>query len=157
MDINKKTLDDLRDYTDKRYIITLCQLEIKLYQARIDKMSSKSQRYFNSTPLRNAFARLMVYSKYVNSFYTITEIVKELRSNRQSISSMVDECKKEGWISVEKIKNTVRCTATDEMLNGFMDYVIWRKKIAKEHSVSISLLDYENIISNDFTNFDKKM
>ena len=122
----------------------MCQLEIKLYQARIDRMTSKSQRYFNSTPLRNAFARMMVYSKYVNSFYTISEIVKELRTNRQSVSTMVDECSKEGWIFVKKEKNKLYC-------------VKWRKKIASDHAVSISLLDYEYLMSNNFTLFNKNL
>ena len=126
----KETIDEVKDYLEKRYILTMCQLEIKLYQARIDGMTSKSQRYFNSTPLRNAFARMMVYSKYVNSFYTISEIVKELRTNRQSVSTMVDECSKEGWIFIKKEKNKLYCTATQDMLDGFHDYVKWRKKIA---------------------------
>ena len=44
---------------------------------------------------------LLIY--WINKTYTITEIVNNLRSNRQSISTMVDECKKEGWIIVTKI------------------------------------------------------
>ena len=47
----KETIDEVKEYLEKRYILTMCQLEIKLYQARIDGMKSKSQRYFNSTPL----------------------------------------------------------------------------------------------------------
>ena len=153
----KETIDEVKEYLEKRYILTMCQLEIKLYQARIDGMKSKSQRYFNSTPLRNAFARMMVYSKYVNSFYTISEIVRELRTNRQSVSTMVDECSKEGWIFVKKEKNKLYCTATKDMLDGFHDYVKWRKKIAADHAVSISLLDYEYLLSNNFTLFSKDM
>ena len=152
----KETIDEVKEYLEKRYILTMCQLEIKLYQARIDGMKSKSQRYFNSTPLRNAFARMMVYSKYVNSFYTISEIVRELRTNRQSVSTMVDECSKEGWIFVKKEKNKLYC-ATQDMLDGFHDYVKWRKKIAADHAVSISLLDYEYLLSNNFTLFNKDM
>ena len=55
----KETIDEVKEYLEKRYILTMCQLEIKLYQARIDGMTSKSQRYFNSTPLSNTNTSLL--------------------------------------------------------------------------------------------------
>ena len=40
--------------------------EIKIYQARVDRVNTRMQRYFNSTPLRNIFARICNYAFTVN-------------------------------------------------------------------------------------------
>ena len=87
-------LENFENYFFRRTLKSLCTYELKIYQGRIDRLDTKMQRYFNSTPIRNAFASLMVIGECNNKSYTITEIVNNLRSNRQSISTMVDECKK---------------------------------------------------------------
>ena len=52
----------LKELIDNEMNKVLCDLEIKIYQARQDRMQTKIQRYFNSTPLRNVFARICVYA-----------------------------------------------------------------------------------------------
>ena len=42
----------------KELVKTLSLHEIKIYQARIDRTNIRIHRYFNSTPLRNSFARI---------------------------------------------------------------------------------------------------
>ena len=68
----------------------LAKIEMEIFKARQTRMLNRTQRYFNSTPLRNAFARWMVNAFYENQFYTITHLVKEMHTNRQTISNMIN-------------------------------------------------------------------
>ena len=122
----------LKKLIDNEMNKVLCDLEIKIYQARQDRMKTKIQRYFNSTPLRNVFARMCVYAKCVNQFYTISEIAYELRATRQSVSQMVDECGEEGWIKVERSPNRVGIQASQTLYDGMLDYTNERKRLAKD-------------------------
>ena len=47
------------DKIDKEFAIQTADFEISLYVFRKTRMDTKIQRYFNSTPLRNVFARLI--------------------------------------------------------------------------------------------------
>ena len=144
-------LDDLDNFINNRILQSLCEYELKIYQGRIDRMNTKEQRYFNSTPIRNAFASLMVAAACSNKFYTITEIVNILRSNRQSISTMVDECKKEGWINVSKIGNKLQCNASQILIKSFHDYIHFSMRISKEYYQNLEMLKIKNSISNEFS------
>ena len=89
------------------YRKSLIKVDMEIFQARQTRMNSKIQRYFNSTPLRNSFARWMVNAFYENQFYTITHLVNEMHANRQTISNMINECEIEGFILVERRGKTV--------------------------------------------------
>lgn len=117
---------------EKEMVMSLCDLELKIYQTRQDRMKTKLQRYFNSTPLRNVFSRICVYAKCVNEFYTISQIVYELRATRQSVSQMVDECEKEGWVIVNRNPNRVGIQASQELYHAMLDYTNERKRLAKD-------------------------
>ena len=122
----------LKQLIQNEMVKVLCDLEVKIYQARQDRIQTKIQRYFNSTPLRNVFSRICVYAKCVNQFYTISEIAYELRATRQSISQMVDECEEEGWIIVERSPNRVGIQASQILYEAQLDYTNHRKEIAKD-------------------------
>ena len=64
---------------------------------------------------------------------------------------MVDECKKEGWIIVTKIGNKVQCKASEDLIEGFVDYVIFSKEISKDYFNSLELLKIKNIMSNELS------
>ena len=144
-------LENFENYFYRRTLKSLCSYELKIYQARIDRLDTKMQRYFNSTPIRNAFASLMVIGACNNQSFTITEIVNNLRSNRQSISTMVDECKKEGWIIVTKNGNKVQCNASDDLVEAFKDYMIFSEEISKDYFNSLELQKIKNIMSNELS------
>ena len=122
----------LKELIDIEMHKVLCDLEIKIYQARQDRMQTKIQRYFNSTPLRNVFARICVYAKCVNEFYTISKISDELRTTRQSVSQIVDECEEEGWVNVERNSNSVGVQASEALYDAQLDYLNHRKQLAKD-------------------------
>ena len=128
------------------------KIEMEIFKARQTRMLNKTQRYFNSTPLRNAFARWMVNALYENRFYTITHLVKEMHTNRQTISNMISECEKEGFIIVQRIGKTVACQASQTLLIKMNDYCEWRKNIT-ELTVGKAyndLVQFEKWMSKEF-------
>ena len=134
-DINKRLIKnsatDIHKHLLKQYFMKTCEIEMAVYQARQTRMDNKLQRYFNSTPLRNAFARWMTYAVYANRWYTITQLVADMNSNRQSISTMITECEAEDWIIVKRSANMVKCRASAILVEKTEDYCLWRKTLTK--------------------------
>lgn len=146
----------LKEMILKEMVKVLADLEIKIYQARQDRMQTKIQRYFNSTPLRNVFARICVYARCVNEFYTISHIADELRATRQSVSQMVDECEEEGWIIVERTANRVGIKASQPLFDASAKYVEARKILAKDVTKGKwnDLTKMAELVESDFTFLD---
>ena len=128
------------------------KIEMEIFKARQTRMLNKIQRYFNSTPLRNAFARWMVNAFYENEFYTITHLVKEMHTNRQTISNMINECEKEGFITVERKGKTVSCQASSKLIEKMNDYCEWRKEITELTigKAYNNLVQFEKWMSKEF-------
>ena len=148
--MNKK---QLQDYLDMEMSKVLCELELNIYQGRQDRLTTKIQRYFNSTPLRNAFNRIVTYSYIVNEFYTISYVADQLRTTRQSISNMVEECEAEGWIEVDRSPNRVGFKGTASNYEGFLSYLKHRKLLAKDVTKGRwnDLTRLADMVENDFT------
>ena len=129
------------------------KIEMEIFKARQTRMLNKIQRYFNSTPLRNAFNRIVTYSYIVNEFYTISYVADELRTTRQSISNMVDECEAEGWIEVDRSPNRVGFKGTASNYEGFLSYLKHRKVLAKDVTKGRwnDLTRLADMVENDFT------
>ena len=145
--------EQIHEYLKQQYRLSLIKIEIELHKARQTRMDNNVQRYFNSTPIRNAFARWMVYGAYVNKFYSITELVKELYSNRQTISTIIKECEEYKFIIVKRSKNTTKCQAAPILIEKMEDYCDWRRKLGKD-TVARSLLTlttFEELMLNDLS------
>jgi hypothetical protein len=123
--------NEIHQYLLDAYVLKTLEIEMQTYKARQTRLQSKAQRYFNSTPLRNAFARWMTYAVYANRWYTITELVDDMHSNRQSIATIINECEAEDWIVVKRTSNSVQCRATQLLIDNYLDYAMWRKNITK--------------------------
>ena len=130
----------------------LMKIEMNLHIARQTRMSNRLQRYFNSTPLRNGFARWMAFAYYENRFYTISQLVKEMHTNRQSISKMVSECEIENYIIVKRKGKTVACQASPLLISKVDDYCNWRKELTKETigRSYYNLTQFEDWINKEF-------
>ena len=140
-------------YLKQQYRLSLIKIEMELHKARQTRMDNNVQRYFNSTPIRNAFARWMVYGAYVNIFYSITELVNELHTNRQTISTMIKECEAYKFIIVKRTSNTTKCQASPSLIEKMEDYCDWRRKLGKD-TVARSLLTlttFEELMQNDLS------
>ena len=81
----------------KEYAKQLFMREMVVYNFRETRMNTKAQRYFNSTPSRNALARVLCLATYVNQPYTKTQIAEQLHVSRQTAHELVEECLAEGW------------------------------------------------------------
>ena len=101
----------------------ISRYEIRIFQSRVDRVETRMQRYFNSTPLKNVFARVCNYAFSVNKFYTIAYVTRELRSTRQAISSIVDECESEDWLNIRRRPNRVEFQASKILYESWRDYI----------------------------------
>jgi predicted DNA-binding protein YlxM (UPF0122 family) len=64
----------------------------------------------------------MVYGSYVNKFYSITELVNELHTNRQTISTIIKECEEYKFIIVKRSKKTTKCPTGPLLIEKMEDY-----------------------------------
>ena len=145
--------EQIKKYIDNELVKILCQHELAIYQARQTRMDTKVQRYFNSTPLRNVFCRMIVYARCVNQHYNIQYIADQLNTTRQSNSKIVDECEAERWINVIRTPNNVVVQANDVTYEGMLDYLEKRKKILPKQMRRTwnELLYLENLVTTELT------
>ena len=148
----KNSSTDIHNHLLLEYRRCVMKIEMEIFKARQTRMLNKIQRYFNSTPLRNAFARWMVNAFYENQFYTITQLVNEMHTNRQTISTMINECEKEGYILVQRRGKTVSCQASQTLLDKMNDYCEWRKEITEltVGKAYNNLVQFEKLMSKEF-------
>ena len=143
---------DIHKHLLIKYRKCVMKIEMEIFKARQTRMLNKIQRYFNSTPIRNAFARWMVNAFYEKQFYTITHLVNDMHTNRQTISNMINECEKEGYIIVVRKGKTVSCQASQLLVEKSNDYCNWRKEIT-ELTVGKAyndLIQFEKWMSKEF-------
>ena len=148
----QKSANSILNQLELSYRKSLIKVDMEIFQARQTRMKSKIQRYFNSTPIRNAFARWMVYAYYENQFYTISQLVKEMNTNRQTVSLMINECEIERYIIVQRKGKTVACKASMLLVEKMDEYSEWRKKLIEEtiYQPYIDLKQFENWMKKQF-------
>lgn len=143
--------NEIHQFLIDQYVKKTMEIEMATHRSRQTRMDNKVQRYFNSTPLRNAFARWMTYAVYANRWYTITELVDDMHSNRQSIATMINECEAEEWVQVIRTSNSVKCRATPELVEKSVEYCMWRKEITKSTigTAFNALYNFEKLMQRD--------
>tara|TARA_R100001440_G_C2512076_1_gene117990 strand:- start:309 stop:782 length:474 start_codon:yes stop_codon:yes gene_type:complete len=93
--------ETIAEFAIRNFMISLCTTEIELFKEReLWKSEDKLTAYFQSTPHKAAFGRLMTKAKLVTACYNITQICEELRMPRQSVHRIVNECLGANWITV---------------------------------------------------------
>jgi len=150
-DIEQKILSD--------YAVALAKWQIELYRGRNQRMDNPIQRYFNSTPTRNTFARMMFLANQDDKLhYTKSVIARELFITRQAASLMVDDCLAEGWIEAYCQDKTTCYKATQALAEKQMDYTIFHIDTLTRNPVTdlyMSLRHYQRAqdikASSDFT------
>jgi hypothetical protein len=151
------TSQEIQEHLRREYVIALLTTEMKMHKARQTRMDTDIQRYFNSSPLRNAFSRWMVYGYLVNKPYNITTLCDEMGADRKTISLMIKECEAEGWIQTIKSNGQLFCIASPPLVSKMEEYVSWRRKLAKDTiGVAFSALKaFEDLMSIDTTSDSK--
>lgn len=144
----------IKDHLHREYSLAILTTEMKLHKARQTRMDNDIQRYFNSTPLRNAFARWMTYGYLVNKPYNITTLCDEMYADRKTVSIMIKECEAEGWIQTIKSNGQLFCLASPSLVNATEDYIRWRRKLAKATigKCFIALKNFDELMSIDTSN-----
>ena len=125
------------DKADKLFAQQNAEFEIELYIVRKTRTDTKIKRYFNSTPLRYVFARLMVSAYYQGQPKTISHLASKIIVTRQAISALVKECEAEQYIIVSREAGTVRCKASEVLVEGYEDYCKWKKSLLLKEEYSM--------------------
>ena len=116
--------NDVEQQMLAEYAIALSHWQIELYRGRNQRQGDAIQRYFNSTPVRNAFSRMMFLANRDDKLhYTKSEIARQLYITRQAASVMVDDCLAEGWVESCCEQPHSCYKATHLLANKMMDYV----------------------------------
>lgn len=125
----------LRDFS-----LNLAITELKIYKERQKwRDECKMTAYFQSTPEKAAFSRLMYVAARVNQLYTISEISRELSISRQTLSKVTDDCCAAGWIVWEKVHaNSFKYKASEELCQSIEAYADYSSDLFLEGSVHAS-------------------
>ena len=106
---NPNVENEMFDRVMEDYMARLLEVEIEIYKSRILRMDTEVQQYFNSSPLKNVFARVMTVGRLQGKAVSITQIAYKLLVSRQAISTMVQECLDKGWIKLVEIRGREKC------------------------------------------------
>ena len=121
---NPNVENEMFDRVMEDYMARLLELEIEIYKSRILRMDTPTQIYFNSSPLKNVFARVMTVARLQGKAISITQLAHKLLVSRQAISTMVQECLDKGWIKLVEIRGREKCYyATSLLVSETFKYV----------------------------------
>lgn len=141
------------------YAVALSHWQIELYRGRNERKGDAVQRYFNSTPVRNTFARMMFLAHRDDKLhYTKSEIARQLHITRQAASVMVDDCLAEGWVEVSCEQPHQCYKASDTLAYKMIDYVEFHLQTLEKNPLTelyLSLRSWQRAkaikASSDFT------
>lgn len=147
---------EISEHLQREYTLATLTTEMRMHKARQTRMDNDVQRYFNSTPLRNAFARWMTYGYLVNKPYNITTLCDEMVADRKTVSIMIKECTDAGWIQTIKSRGQLFCLASPILVDKVYDYILWRRRLTKDTigKAFVALKTFEDLMSIDTTKTD---
>jgi predicted transcriptional regulator len=122
----------------------LALAEIQIFKERKSwRATDAMAAYFQSTPEKAAFSRLMYIAACVNQGYTVSQISAELQISRQTICKFTDECCAAGWIVWEKVRgNSYIYMASDELCASIVEYADYSSDVflnAEVHNAELLL------------------
>lgn len=158
IDDQKGVADSLREHLEREYDLAILLIEMEMYKTRTSRMDTKVQRYFNSTPFRNAFARFINYAYMVNIPYTIGRLATEMNADRKTISQTVKECDAEGWLTVDRSNGTTTFMGNEVLHDACQNYLKFRKAFAKNTTGRCfqALRNFEVLVSGDVSHANHK-
>ncbi len=125
----------LRDFS-----LNLAMTELKIFKQRRKWCDEcKMTAYFQSTPEKAAFSRLMYVAARVNQLYTISEISSDLSISRQTVSKLVKDCCAEGWIVSDEISATrYKYKASESLCQAIELYADYSSDLFQKSSMHAS-------------------
>jgi len=130
-------VDEVRHLAVREFALELAKTELEMYKERKSwRDACKMTAYFQSTPEKAAFSRLMYVAARVNQSYTVSEISQELDISRQTICRFTDDCCKEGWIVWQKVHgNSYKYKASDELCIAIEEYADYSSDLFQKTAV----------------------
>lgn len=130
-------IETVRQLAVRDFALELAKTELEMYKERQRwRDECKMTAYFQSTPEKAAFSRLMYVGARVNQSYTISEISTELGISRQTLSKITDDCCQEGWIVWEKVHgNSYKYKASDELCIAIEEYADYSSDLFQKTAV----------------------
>ena len=101
---NPNVENEMFDRVMEDYMVRLCEVEVDIYKSRILRMDTPTQIYFNSSPLKNVFARVMCVGRLQGKPLSITQLAHKLLVSRQAISTIIQDCLDKSWIKLVEIR-----------------------------------------------------
>lgn len=139
-------MQDFRDRVLHKAVTALINHEVNMMIEEGKRKGTRHQRYFNSSPTRNLFAKIMVHAGLSNKYYSISQIAKVLDISRVATITMVDECEAEGWIHVlPGPRNSRICQASQEIVDSAVDWFNLYRRSAQETGYLANFRMLENL------------
>ena len=106
---NSNVENEMFDRVMEDYMARLLEVEVEIYKSRILRMDTPTQIYFNGSPLKNVFARVMTVGRLKGKALSITQLAHKLLVSRQAISTIVQDCLDKEWIKLVEIRGREKC------------------------------------------------
>lgn len=107
---------EFRRAARRNAILSLISYEVSMLSEMKTRQHSKMLRYFNSTPTRELFAKVMVYAALTGGNYTVRQISELLAISRIAAQKIVQDCVAEGWVKMDFNKSNHRIYCAEEPL-----------------------------------------
>ena len=139
-------MDNIINQALHEFSFHLAKTEIEIFKERKRWRSDCAlTNYFQSTPEKAVFSRVMYIAAVVKQGYTVDEMAKELSISRQTISNLCKETVSAGWVIYEKKDKRQYYQASDELcalVVGNADYSsdMFQKTMVHEAEVLLGLL-----------------
>ena len=133
-------VEDMLQLALRDFSLNLAITELQIYRERQKwRDECRMTAYFQSTPEKAAFSRLMYVAARVNQLYTISEISSDLSISRQTVSKLVQDCCAEGWIVSDKISATrYKYKASESLCQSIEAYADYSSDLFQEGSMHAS-------------------
>lgn len=130
-------VDEVLQLAVRDFALELAKTELEIYKERKSwREADKMAAYFQSTPEKAAFSRLMYVAARVNQSYTISQASIQLGISRQTLSRVTDDCCKEGWIVWEKVHgNSYKYKASEELCQSIEEYADYSSDMFQRSAV----------------------
>ena len=121
------------------YTLALSEMEVELYRDRMIWCEQHEiSRYFQSTPLKAAMARLLTVATLADKRYNKLDMADALGCSRQMVHNIIEECLEAGWVVRAPDHQNTRCFKASpelvESVRGYAEYVI--EKVI-EHKIDV--------------------
>ena len=146
-------MDNIINQALHEFSFHLAKTEIEIFKERKRWRSDCAlTNYFQSTPEKAVFSRVMYIAAVVKQGYTVGEMAKELSISRQTISNLCKETVAVGWVICEKKDKRQYYQVSEELrasIVGYADYSsdMFQKIMVHEAELLLGLLKRRKVAS----------